>query len=75
MLKSFKDTRRGMFLLDKTEIKNSWVWIGTLGDYYSVVVTILKILIHLTFQRKKGMLHFENGAKAHDAGAKWQILK
>ena len=68
MLKSFKDTRRGVFFPDKTEIKNSQVWIGILGGHQSVTVTKLEILIHLTFQSMKGKLHFENRVKAYDVG-------
>ena len=70
LFKSFKDTRRGVFLLDKIEIKILGVLIGTPGGYQSVVVTKLKILIHLTFQSMKGKLHFKNGVKAHDTGVK-----
>ena len=41
---------------------------GTLGGYQSVIVTKLKILIHLTFQSKKGKSHFKSGVKAYDVG-------
>ena len=68
MLKLFKDTRRGVFLLDKTEIKIFQVWIGTLGGYQSVIATKLEILIHLTFQSMRGKLHFKNGVTAYDVG-------
>ena len=43
--------------------------IGTLEGYQSVIVTKLKILIHLTFQSKKGKSHFENmESRAYDVG-------
>ena len=60
-----------MFPLDKTEIKN----FASSGSHIRGLPICnsdqtKKILIHLTFQSKKGKLHFKNGVKAYDAGTK-----
>ena len=42
--------------------------VSTLGDYKTVTVAKLKILVYLKPQRKKGKSYFKNWGKAHDVG-------
>ena len=69
LLKCFKDTRRGVFLLDKTEIKN-FAHVDRYIRGLPICNGNKNEDINTFIFPKKGKLHFKNRVKAHDAEVK-----
>ena len=49
---SFKNIKRGVFLLNKIKVKILWVHIHTSESYWFILVTKLRILVQLLVDEK-----------------------